>query len=365
MILHSILESLSGAILITGLVIIMMMMIECLNIESRGAMLTRLSRNHIGQIVLAALLGAVPGCMGGFAVVSLYSHSLVTFGALVAMMIATMGDESFVMLAMFPDTTLWITVGLVIVAIVTGYVVDLIRTRGGKCACTPLLRSDAAACLDLHDEDCCEDPCHCPHPGHHHGGRHFGAKRILMFAGVAVFIAALAFGMLEHGHGEEEAVEGGINLLSEDWMNVMFALLSLAVLAVLIFASDHFVEGHLWGHIIRKHLPKVFAWTLGVLLLINIGMEFVDISGWVSDNLVLMVVIAALVGIIPESGPHLVFVTLFASGVIPLPVLLASCISQDGHAGLPLLAESPRSFILAKAVNVALALAAGLIALAV
>ena len=69
------------------------------------------------------------------------------------------------------------------------------------------------------------------------------------------------------------------------------------------------------------------------------------------------ILLAIAFGLIPESGPHLVFVTLFASGVIPFPVLLANSIVQDGHASLPLLADSKKSFVIAKAVKVAIALA--------
>jgi hypothetical protein len=50
--------------------------------------------------------------------------------------------------------------------------------------------------------------------------------------------------------------------------------------------------------------------------------------------------------------------------VVPFPVLLASCISQDGHASIPLLAESKKSFAVAKLINCMIALAAGLISLA-
>ena len=146
-------------------------------------------------------------------------------------------------------------------------------------------------------------------------------------------------------------------------MNVMFAGLSVIMLLVLIFGSDHFVEGHLWEHIIRKHLPTIFAWTFGVLLILGIVLEHVDISHWISDNTVLMILLATLIGIIPESGPHMIFVSLYAAGVVPFPVLLASCISQDGHASIPLLAESRRSFLWAKAINCIVAMLAGLIAM--
>jgi hypothetical protein len=102
-----------------------------------------------------------------------------------------------------------------------------------------------------------------------------------------------------------------------------------------------------------------------VLLALGIILQYVDISRWISDNTVLMILLATAVGIIPESGPHLVFVTLYAAGVVPFPVLLASCISQDGHSSLPLIAESKKSYLYAKLINCAVALLAGFAAMAI
>jgi hypothetical protein len=82
--------------------------------------------------------------------------------------------------------------------------------------------------------------------------------------------------------------------------------------------------------------------------------------------LFLLLIVAILVGIIPESGPHLIFVTLFAQGALPFAILLANSIVQDGHGTLPLLAVSPRAFLWLKLVNIGFAFllgAAGLYAL--
>lgn len=337
-------DSLRNAILITGLVVMMMMMIESLNIQSDGRFFRWLSGSRLGGVIAGAILGAVPGCMGGFATVSLYTHGMLSFGALVAMLIATSGDESFVMLASFPKQAAIIFAAIFAIAIVAGLITDLFVKK------TPAMRCNEH--FEVHDED---------RDGHHHEGRHFGWKRILMFIGTALFIAALATGHLEHEHGEEvhEHISGGINLLSEDWMNMLFAGLGVIMLGVLLFGSDHFVEGHLWHHVISRHLPTIFAWTAGVLIVLNLLLAYFDVSTWISDNTALMIVLATLIGIIPESGPHLIFVTLYASGIIPFPVLLASCISQDGHASLPLLAESRTSFTKAKLINCAVALVVG------
>ena len=366
-----------NSILITGLVVVMMMMIESLNIESKGLFFKGLRKTKIGQVVIAALLGSVPGCMGGFATVSLYTHRMFSFGALVAMMIASSGDEAFVMLAMIPEQALILFVILFITAIAVGIVTDLVHDKLHAKEC------------DKHDHEDCGVETDCVgYEVHEHEThdkkRHFGWKRISMLVGLALFIVALGTGQLGHdhaahteeaGHVHTEACEHGhnhhhhhheettesfrINLLDEGWMNVLFAGLSVIMLVVLVFASDHFVEGHLWDHIVKKHLPTIFAWTFGVLLVLGFALQYIEIDKWISDNTALMILLATLIGIIPESGPHMIFVTLFAAGVVPFPVLLASSISQDGHSSIPLLAESKKSFAWAKLINCFVALAAG------
>ena len=350
-------DALRAAILITGMVVIMMLMIESLNISSQGRAFQRLQKTKLGQIVLSALLGWIPGCMGGFASVSLFSHGMISFGALVAMLIATAGDEAFVMLTLFPGKALLISAITLILGIIAGVAIDYL---GPKMGVKPY-RLRACGEMHIHEED-----LHKEHGADHPDKkkRSFTWKRAVLFAGIAIYIAALATGLLEHEHEGAEAHDGhGFNLLSEDWMNMLFAGLSVIMLAVAAFGSDHFVEGHLWSHVIARHVPKIFAWTIGVLVLLGFLTEVFDISAWISSNTALMILLATLIGIIPESGPHLIFVTLFASGVIPTPVLLASCISQDGHASLPLLAESKGAFFRAKAVNCAVALLVGFAAM--
>lgn len=395
--MHLFIDILRNSILITGLVVVMMMMIESLNIESKGMIFKGLRKTKIGQVVIAALLGSIPGCMGGFATVSLYTHRMFSFGALVAMMIASSGDEAFIMLAMIPKQALMLFVILFVIAVVVGILVDLIGKKHNfkiQSEC-----SDGYVVHDTHSESQHDDDLDIDSNKAGNAGpepRHFGWKRIIMLIGVAVFIVALAGGQLGHDHSahshshctethshctenhthcdenhthcdeaHSHCTEAGhqahtsFNLLDEQWMNVLFAGLSVLVLLVLIFASDHFVDEHLWHHIVRKHLPVIFTWTFGVLLVLGIALQYVDIDHWISSNTALMILLATLIGIIPESGPHLIFVTLFATGVVPFPVLLASSISQDGHASIPLLAESRKSFLWAKIINCAVALAAG------
>lgn len=354
------LDALRAAVLITGMVVMMMMMIESLNITSGGRFFERLRGSKFGQIVVSALLGWIPGCMGGFASVSLFSHGMISFGALVAMMIATSGDEAFVMLTLFPGKALWLSLLILVIGILTGVLIDYVGPRLGL---KPYILKSCDE-MHLHEEDLHEHEHEAARKDADEGKksrRHLLTwKRGILFIGIALYIVALATGMLEHEHeGMEEAEHGGFNLLSEDWMNMLFAAVSLVMLGVTVFGSDHFVEEHLWHHIIVRHVPKIFAWTFGVLIALGFITEVFDISQWISANIPLMILLATLIGIIPESGPHLIFVTLFAAGVIPAPVLIASCISQDGHASLPLLAESKGAFLRAKLINCIVALLVG------
>lgn len=337
-------DCLRTSILVSGLVIIMMMLIEVFNLKSGGRLMSQLGKRRVGQVILSALLGSVPGCMGGFASVSMYNHGMISFGALVAMMIASSGDESFVMLAMFPGTSAWIILILFVLAVAVGLAVDFFHnTDSGQ---------DTCHSMKVHDEDMKHD--------HEHGNRHFGWKRMVLLLGTVLFMVALLMGLLEDG---ENCDNTAFRLLSEEWMYWLFSVLSLTLIIVLCLARDHFVEEHLWHHIVCRHLPGILAWTAGTVLVVEFLMHSIDISSWISDNTALMVLLAALIGLIPESGPHLAFVTMFAAGVIPVPVLLASCVSQDGHASLPLLAESRSGWFKAKLINMLAAIALGLVSM--
>lgn len=340
------LDVLRNSFLITGLVIIMMLMIEFINIHSEGRWFSLLRQHRFGQVVLGAGLGIIPGCMGGFAVVSMYSHKLLSFGALIAMMIASSGDEAFVMLAMIPKQALILCAVLFVIAILVGWIVDLISKK------------------QIQDPSCCEDGFKLHKEEHHHGTvhekaslknlKHASAERIALLLGVVIFIIALAFGLLEHEHEHEhEAVEtlSHVNVFDEYWLNLFFAIVSLIVVWFIATANEHIIKEHLWEHVIRKHFLSIFLWTFGALLVIELGLHYLDMESWINSNILWMILLAVLVGIVPESGPHMLFVTLFATGMVPFSVLLASSISQDGHASLPLLAESKRSFLKAKLIN--------------
>jgi len=144
-----------------------------------------------------------------------------------------------------------------------------------------------------------------------------------------------------------------------NWIKITFLIGSLSSLFIVSTVPEHFLEEHLWEHIVKVHIPRVFLWTFGALLLMYVLIDYLDLETWIKANYLIVLLTACLIGLIPESGPHMIFVTLFAQGSIPFGILLASSVVQDGHGMLPLLAESKRSFVFVKIINFAVGLLIG------
>jgi hypothetical protein len=297
-----------------------------------------MSASRWQQYLIAAMLGAIPGCLGAFTVVDLFTHRLVSFGALVTAMIATSGDEAFVMLAMFPEKAILITLLLFIIGIGAGALTDKFKFTAR------LNSNNGKHKLLLHDSPNCK--CFSKDLLIPQLLKPSKYRLFLLFIIISL-LTGLYFGL----------IAGNAKL----WMVITINITLFTSIAIILTAPDHFLKEHLWQHIAKVHLPRIFVWTFATLLVFNFLLTIVDIESWMSSNMLLILVVAVVVGIVPQSGPHLVFVTLFAQGSIPLSILLASSISQDGHGMLPLLAESKKDFFTVKIINIIYALVIGFI----
>jgi len=72
-----------------------------------------------------------------------------------------------------------------------------------------------------------------------------------------------------------------------------------------------------------------------------------------------VLLLGALMGLIPESGPHLIFVMMYAQGLIPFSVLFTTSFVQDGHGMPPLLSYSLKDSVLIKLFNITFRLLSG------
>jgi hypothetical protein len=81
--------------------------------------------------------------------VSLYVHGFISFGAIVGGMIATSGDEAFVMLAQFPGTAMALFGTLFLTGIVFAWISDRLVGYLGIISCE--------SCLEARCEECASD----------------------------------------------------------------------------------------------------------------------------------------------------------------------------------------------------------------
>lgn len=271
---NEILAALSETIKIILMVAFLMFIIEFLEVKFKDKIKKKITGRAVNQYVIASLLGAIPGCMDAFFVVSLYSHGVVGFGALVAVMLSTAGDEAFVMLSMIPEAALLIFLVCAILGIIGGFLAD-------KIAKLMKLKTFQPCEIEIHEKE---------------------------------------------------------------------------------FDLKHFLTEHCYDHILKKHVPKLFLWIFFTLLAINLLMENFELGPIISGlPMLLLLVFAALIGIIPESGPHLLFVLLFSRGLIPFSVLLVNTLSQDGHGLLPLLSYSVKDTIYVQIFTTSFALLVGIV----
>jgi hypothetical protein len=364
----------------------MMLVIEYINVATKGNRLGNLQKSPFKQILLGAILGFIPGCMGGFVAVSLFSHNIFRLGGLVAAMISDTGDETFVMFAAIPKQVIIVKLFTFTLAIAVGLLINAFISK------RPSAHIHFDHNLEIHTA--------C---GHHpekatsgilHNLKHISVQRAVIMSGVLLFMLSLGLGLLEHDHSahtlrpvnaneihennhfhdpEHESHDHDhshdhvhehkhfyTNIFSERWLNILFLFVAAAAFIMLLSVSEHFLKEHILEHVVYKHLLRVFVWTAGSLLFIYVLGLFIHYDSWINDNQLTMLLIALIIGLIPESGPHIVFISLFVEGSIPLSILLANSVVQNGHSGLPLLAESKKSFVRTKLIAMLAGLLTGL-----
>ena len=336
-----VIEIIKQTIMITGFVLVMMLVIEYVNVFTSGTWQKKMLSNRWSQYLFAALLGASPGCLGAFAVVALYTHRMVTLGAVVATMVATAGDESFVMFAMIPRQAFLIHGMLLVLGIASGVLTDI-------CFSSRVSRQpELCEGFELHTEQ----KMVCSARGQIvRQLKQCSPARGTMIVGLMLFLIAL--------------LTGQIGPAAWDWIRSTLCAASTIALFIVITVPEHFLEEHLWRHVVMRHAPSIFLWTLGAMLVIQLATQQLHLEAMVRQNMWVVLLVACLVGLIPESGPHMVFVILYAQHTIPMSILLASSIVQDGHGMLPMLAHSRRAFIGIKGITFTFGLATGAAGLA-
>ncbi|HSG93966.1 MAG TPA: putative manganese transporter, partial [Afifellaceae bacterium] len=112
-----------------------------------GAVMAR----HVGwQPAIAAILGALPGCGGAIVVVTQFTRGYASFGALISVLVATMGDAAFLLIAREPAAALVVMAISLSAGTLTGWIVD--RLHGADYLRAASGDTDAPALADTAPE---------------------------------------------------------------------------------------------------------------------------------------------------------------------------------------------------------------------
>ncbi|WP_257325942.1 putative manganese transporter [Pseudoalteromonas rhizosphaerae] len=283
------------------------------------------------EISFASLLGALPGCGGAIIVVTQFTKGQASFGSIVAVLTATMGDAAFLLLATKPLEGLLIMIIGLSVGIISGSLVNAFHKQD-------YLRP---AKNDYADE-CLNQP----------------SKAIIVSKSIwqIIMMPSLIVAIMIAFNTDFSAFDA---LLAESI--TLFGAI-MALLAVTIWALSS--KGQSYQQVTSEEetitppskLYKVLqdthfvtAWVVASFMLFELLVTFagVDLKAWFTHYAYLAPLIAVLIGFLPGCGPQIVVTTLYIQGIIPFSALAANAISNDGDALFPAIAMAPRAAFVA------------------
>ena len=278
------------------------------------------------HVPLASFLGAIPGCGGAIIVVTQYIQGRISFGSLVAVLTATMGDAAFLILAMETSTGLLIFILGIFVGTISGYIVDLIHGRS-------FMMTNSEIELEFEKLK-----------------KTFVSKFNIFW--LFLFVPGFFMGILL-------AFQIDVDALFNLPTNISIVLLlgsAGAILSIFMWSLNPLSDFQCSTDKSRGFVSRVVdttnfvtTWVISGFLAFEIFMYFTNIDLKLFFDLWLPFVplIAILFGFLPGCGPQIVVATFYLNGYIPLSAELGNAISNDGDALFPAIALAPKAAILA------------------
>jgi len=335
----------------------MLVLFGYVNYRYAGGLIEGIRKHARLQVLFGALLGVSPGCGGAIFVMPLYLRGTVTYGTVVATLVATMGDSSFVIISKMPETALYIHALSFVVGILTGYAVDALGL--GK----RLVSAHSRSTQPLN----APENTGAPHLGHAPGD----AIGQALHPREQEVAGTLGYEITHRGYGVYWLVVGiglilGLLLLFQqdvtEWLgvnpNAAVGLLGAAISVVWLVAGRHGLADDTHAELEEKlaslkemlvhnahETAFVTFWVFVAYSAYGLFMHYtdLDLARLVAQAGALPVFATACIGLIPGCGPQIVTVTLYTKGVIPFSALVAHTLSQDGDALFPILAMNPRA----------------------
>ncbi len=281
--------------------------------------LSKTQKFHVG---IAAFLGAIPGCGGAIIVVTQYIQGRISFGSLVAVLTATMGDAAFLILAIEPSTGFLIFGIGILVGSISGYVIDFFHG-------TNFMQSETKIKVEFEKTN-----------------KTFVSN--FNFFWLFLFIPGFVLGIL---------VAFQIEFVSPIYNSLLVFIASAgAILSIFMWSLNPLSDFQCSTDKSRGLLSRVVdttnfvtTWVISGFLVFEIFMYFTSLDLKIFFDLWLPFVplVAILFGFLPGCGPQVVVATFYLNGYIPLSAELGNAISNDGDALFPAIALAPKAAILA------------------
>lgn len=376
------------------------------NFKQSGNLIRKIEGSKKAQPIIGSLLGLTPGCGGAIFVVPLFPKGTVSFGTIVATLIATMGDSAFVLMTAMPFQYLLVSLLSFIVAIITGYIIDYFNFGDGllqkinerKANKEDIKSRHRKKDHSIHEIVLAEtghDSNHIAHIGHKQGDEidlilhhtikgHQDIDTIgykLTHNGYTIYWTIISVGLIL---GILDLFQVDLNALAIPKLGTTIGSLGTLLSIIMMIASNKFIQNDtheetelktlfLKETIVHSAQETAFvatwvfvAYFVYELFILGLGLgnymageaivtEFLSQTGFTA------VLLGTLIGVIPGCGPQIIFVTLYTKGILPFAALLANAISQDGDALFPLIALDKRSAVWSTIFNTIAALIVGIL----
>lgn len=296
-----------------------------------ASLLHRYRRWHVPAGIL---LGSFPGCGGAIIAVTQFTRGHLSFGGLVATLIATMGDAMFLLLAREPATALLVLGISALLGLITGYAADALHGAD-------FLRPRSALSE--------------PEPQHQQPwlARSLSPSDLLW---LALIVPGLVIGVLGAFQVDlDDYLPGSPGLM----IGVTGSLLALGLWVIrggeetacpngsCSIGSDHEQESKLRRIIDDTNFVSswvIFSFLGYELTVAGLGL---DPAGALAVWAPLVPAAAILLGFIPGCGPQILVTSLYLSNLVPLSGQIGNAISNDGDALFPAIAVAPKAALVA------------------
>ena len=266
------------------------------------------------QVPMASLLGALPGCGGAVVVITAFARGNIRLGAMVAALIATMGDAAFLLLAKEPTTYLKLMSISIFAAVISGWTVD--RFHRGELYSSEIKHFEKIGIGKLRTRD----------------------KLFMAFAAPGLFLGIIQLAQVDiNNFGILVTILG-----------LLGAFLSISVWVLSPINAVSSSDDHPFTRS-SEETSFVTVWVIAGFLAYEYAYAFfgLDLEVLAEAAWIFLPILAILVGFIPGCGPQVLVTTLYLNGIIPFAALIGNAISNDGDALFPAIALTPRMAVIA------------------